>query len=761
MKKQRKTTSGISCLIMLAVTLTCLAGAADLQAQGSGFIQTAPNGRYFQFQDGTPFFAVGIHGHNMIDRGAARINWEAYFMLMNRSGVNVLRVLIDGRVDALLFADPDYWIESHSLENPVPDCGDDFIGGCDLACTPTYNPRIQETLAYLFALAEKYKVYLQIAPLVPGVMSLPNGNTYPHLASQGGPITGSDPFTQADQVFTNGRAVCLQKRRFKWLVEQWGDNPYLFTWELMNEMDLFPNLGNNEENIERWIDTVASYVKQIDPNHLVTVSASNPWTTPGYSKYERNMKIWNNPNMEVVTFHSYGTYFDDAFKGTPFKSEVDSIAYQRLLHTALTEQLIPGTGAPGQPNRPIHNNEEMCMNRGSVGYEDENNTPWSVQKMSDHFRMAKWVHAVSGAAGTSVQTYTDSFYGLLDNPTMKGYWGFSFKDYHSLKVLTNLVGSIDLTRFSPVPADDRISAPEIVTMATADQDGSLVLAWLLHHTGTPLPDPLEVTFSNLSDTDHQILWYSDRTGEVLRSDSLSGTGGTLSVPAALLADPEPGWDWNGEHVAVLVRPYQAGYEDINPDGDGDGIIDLLDNCPAVSNAGQADGDGDMAGDACDNCSGTYNRLQSDYDGNGTGDLCQLACMAGAQGQGDFTVDYYNGLNSNSGREGDPWRTIAYAQQNVCYGAVIHVTTCGNGVLDGDEACDGNEGCAEGMCSSDCTDCGTSLCAQVPLASGLPGTRPGGSAQTQGFFGQACSFFFPVVMAAGCVGFLKRRRNRNV
>ncbi len=36
-----------------------------------------------------------------------------------------------------------------------------------------------------------------------------------------------------------------------------------------------------------------------------------------------------------------------------------------------------------------------------------------------------------------------------------------------------------------------------------------------------------------------------------------------------------------------------------PDGDRDGVVDELDNCPTVSNPGQADGDGDGVGNACD------------------------------------------------------------------------------------------------------------------------------------------------------------------
>jgi hypothetical protein len=36
-----------------------------------------------------------------------------------------------------------------------------------------------------------------------------------------------------------------------------------------------------------------------------------------------------------------------------------------------------------------------------------------------------------------------------------------------------------------------------------------------------------------------------------------------------------------------------------PDADGDGVCDLSDNCPGISNADQADADGDGVGDACD------------------------------------------------------------------------------------------------------------------------------------------------------------------
>lgn len=58
------------------------------------------------------------------------------------------------------------------------------------------------------------------------------------------------------------------------------------------------------------------------------------------------------------------------------------------------------------------------------------------------------------------------------------------------------------------------------------------------------------------------------------------------------------------------------------DSDGDGLADLLDNCPLHANPAQADADQDLRGDACDNCPALANPTQRDRDGNGVGDHCQ-------------------------------------------------------------------------------------------------------------------------------------------
>lgn len=82
----------------------------------------------------------------------------------------------------------------------------------------------------------------------------------------------------------------------------------------------------------------------------------------------------------------------------------------------------------------------------------------------------------------------------------------------------------------------------------------------------------------------------------------------------------------------------------DPDTDGDGVPDSLDNCRTIPNANQADGDHDGVGDGCDRCAGqpdlvdsdsdsipdgcdtcprVYDPTNLDSDGDGVGDACSI------------------------------------------------------------------------------------------------------------------------------------------
>jgi len=63
-------------------------------------------------------------------------------------------------------------------------------------------------------------------------------------------------------------------------------------------------------------------------------------------------------------------------------------------------------------------------------------------------------------------------------------------------------------------------------------------------------------------------------------------------------------------------------EEMQPDGDGDGVPDAADNCPTTANPDQRDIDDDSLGDVCDNCPLVPNRDQvTTGDADSIGDAC--------------------------------------------------------------------------------------------------------------------------------------------
>ena len=74
-------------------------------------------------------------------------------------------------------------------------------------------------------------------------------------------------------------------------------------------------------------------------------------------------------------------------------------------------------------------------------------------------------------------------------------------------------------------------------------------------------------------------------GAVAGAIANGGDGAAVGAAAGTLVGGAVGW--------ALADPEARG-----PDGDGDGITDAQDNCPAVANRDQEDLDGDGRGDRC-------------------------------------------------------------------------------------------------------------------------------------------------------------------
>lgn len=140
--------------------------------------------------------------------------------------------------------------------------------------------------------------------------------------------------------------------------------------------------------------------------------------------------------------------------------------------------------------------------------------------------------------------------------------------------------------------------------------------------------------------------FDEGTGQQAADSSPFGHHGVLGQ-TALVESQDPVWvaadvyapfaqlpDTDGDGVVDLcdncpsmLNPDQTDVDQddlgdpCDPDDDNDGVEDEADNCPLTPNVEQADTDGDGLGDACDNCPLQYNPDQADEDSDGVGDPC--------------------------------------------------------------------------------------------------------------------------------------------
>ncbi|MBU1090137.1 thrombospondin type 3 repeat-containing protein [Patescibacteria group bacterium] len=133
--------------------------------------------------------------------------------------------------------------------------------------------------------------------------------------------------------------------------------------------------------------------------------------------------------------------------------------------------------------------------------------------------------------------------------------------------------------------------------------------------------------SRVQDTGEEYVWLA-RPGEVymIYADAATSTRIAAGESGNLLADTE-------EILEITSGVISQNPNFKEPDSDGDGVVDIRDNCVSLANLDQADLDSNGRGDACedhdkdgvmddkDNCPSHANRNQKDVDADGIGDVC--------------------------------------------------------------------------------------------------------------------------------------------
>ncbi len=481
-------------------------GAAPRPAQamsGKGFIEVAPSKRYFQFEDGTPFFPIGLNEWpDALDtRKKSKKEIEAYFRNLRAHGVNVLRLIVESGKPA-----DNLWVETRP---------------------GAFNPAFKAYMDFIVGLAEKYDVYLIVA-LYPNLVDGPFGNWrfYPYSRR-----VSPKGLKRPDEMVSNPLAWEYEKRRFRYFVDHWGRSAHIFSWELFNEF-WHPLKGvSKKQNLQahnRWIDMMGRYIKEYEQkkygrHHLRSVSTMRS-EFPGKGARPEDANIYSSPNLDFASYHAYGQTLRKAMgakgnfgilMGKPIRADwlmtaVHETVQQMQRRAGPRPVLCTEDVQVANPRAPSYKKPMNPVRRMFRGYTDA--------ARLDLFLAANWAYVMSGAAGTTMR-YPHGFYedAMFD----------------SFLALSRFAARVPWSRFSPRNADAQVTTDQRRLLRMALSDGTRLIGWLYDPAPPASRRRIEpaVTFRGLKPGAYRIEWIDTRTGEVLRAEKTHSAPFTAKAPA--------------------------------------------------------------------------------------------------------------------------------------------------------------------------------------------------------------------------------------
>ncbi|MFN4227214.1 MAG: DUF5060 domain-containing protein [Candidatus Ratteibacteria bacterium] len=216
--------------------------------------------RFFSYRSGEFFYPVGFNIRSPTDERYARMMrkevvpdngtfyYEYIFKKMKENGINFTEIWMSPWFSAL------EWKENRP--------GYRGVG--------YYNLRNAWKIDKVIEFAELNDIYVQLVIINHGQLSTwcdQEWQDNPYNVRNGGFLKSPNEF------FTNERAKKLMKNKLRYIVARWGYSPYIFSWEILNEINLVGDSHNFyfREEITKWYKEMKEYLNEIDPfNHMVT-----------------------------------------------------------------------------------------------------------------------------------------------------------------------------------------------------------------------------------------------------------------------------------------------------------------------------------------------------------------------------------------------------------------------------------------------------------------------------------------------------------
>lgn len=186
---------------------------------------------------------------------------------------------------------------------------------------------------------------------------------------------------------------------------------------------------------------------------------------------------------------------------------------------------------------------------------------------------------------------------------------------HGDQIYLYVDGNLEANASLPMPMDITNSAAAIIGMRHSLEWPSYGMIdelrlWNVARSQRQIIDHMHASLAgSLPDLVGYYKAYGGCVDQSLGDSSLSNNPGWLGTSSTRYETSDPAWVLSDVPVSPPV------------DSDGDGILDLDDNCPWYVNEFQTDTDGDGVGDACDNCLLHINTRQEDTDNDTVGNEC--------------------------------------------------------------------------------------------------------------------------------------------
>lgn len=288
-----------------------------------GFVRVdARNPRYFAFDDGTPYFPIGLNiGWSTGDTISDYTTW---LDALAAGGGNFIRV----------------WMAPWDMSIEWIDTG---LGNYALRQGNAYE------LDQVVRLAEERGIYIMLSLINHGQFNTtvnPQWNENPYNSANGGPCSTPECFA------TDPEAIRFWEQRVRYIVARWGYSPNIMTWEWWNEINWTPL--SNPAILGPWIARNSALIRELDPyDHLLTHSGSllevsDVWTPLDFTQdhfYDRDdfPRTFRTANIAWAE-----AYPDKPFLPGEFGRATEALSYDREgveLHLGIWGAVM--TGASG------------------------------------------------------------------------------------------------------------------------------------------------------------------------------------------------------------------------------------------------------------------------------------------------------------------------------------------------------------------------------------------------------------------------------